>query len=109
MQKFMGIILALLGCVLLYSKSKYSPVFISRFRKKVSLKNTHIRLLAYTLFFISIVLLTNQLGFWTGLVTFLIVLMFGLSLTIVIVPLNKRVAYILCGLSILMVIIENML
>ncbi len=103
----MAIILVLFGCLLLYSKSKYSPLFLSRQRVKVPLKKKYIRLMAYVFFIISIILLTLQLGFWTGLVTFLMVLMFGLSLTIVILPLNKRIAYILCGLSILMVIIEN--
>ncbi|RNC83440.1 MAG: hypothetical protein ED556_12855 [Winogradskyella sp.] len=105
----MTIILTLLGCFFLYSKSKFSPTFVSEVYRKLRLNQLSTRVIAYTLFAISITLSIMELGFWTGLITFLLVLMFGLCITVVILPLNKRIAYIITGLGILFIVIENIL
>ncbi|MEM7382210.1 MAG: hypothetical protein AAF361_13575, partial [Bacteroidota bacterium] len=58
---------------------------------------------------ISIAILCLQYGLFTGLVIFLITLMFGLCVTIMFLPLDKKYAYLMLGLSLLFIIIENVL
>ena len=105
----MGITLTLIGCFLLYSKSKYSPKAINNLRNKLKLGTKSLRYIGYVLFICAIVILGLQLGFWTGLVTFMLALMFGLCLTIIILPLHNRLGYFLCSLLILFKIIENII
>ena len=95
----MGIVLTFFGSFLLYAKSRHFPGHLrgigDRFKNKVLLA----RLLAYVLFVIAIALLVLQLGFFTGLLVFFITLMFALSLTILLLPLHKKYAYVLAALS----------
>jgi hypothetical protein len=51
--------------------------------------------------------LVYQFGVSTGLVIYLLALMFGLCITIMILPLNNRFAFALTALSIVAIIFEN--
>jgi len=103
----MGILLIFLGCFLLYTKSKYVPKYFSNLEKWAKARPIGTRLIAYGLFITSIIVLCLQNGLATGLVIFLIALIFGLCITIILIPLNKKYAYWMAGLSVLFIIIEN--
>ena len=105
----MSIVLIFLGCFLLYAKSKHFPVHFLNVVAKFSMHKIALRSIAYLLFFFATILLMIQYGPATGLVIFLIALMFGLCLTIMFLPLNKKYAYLLVGLSLVCIIIENTL
>ncbi|MEO0573066.1 MAG: hypothetical protein AAF039_15265 [Bacteroidota bacterium] len=105
----MGIVFVFLGCFLLYAKSKHIPDFLSRFGDNVRTKPMVTRILAYFLFLLAIVVLGNSYGFWTGFVIFLMVLMFALLLTMVLLPLNKKYAYLLTALSIIAILTEYLI
>jgi hypothetical protein len=103
----MGIFLTFIASVFLYSKSKYVPEFLKNHRIQLLQHKNVVRVFAYFLFFVSIWVLAWQLGFWTGLVTFTITWMFSMCLVIFIFPLNGKLPYIICGLSLLFIILEN--
>ncbi|BFP40766.1 hypothetical protein FGF1_16110 [Flavobacteriaceae bacterium GF1] len=105
----MGIILVFLGCSLLYAKSKHFPDYFANFKRRARENPKSLRLISYGMFLLSMVVLCLQNGVATGLVIFLITLMFGLSLTIMFLPLNKKYAYLMVGLSLLSIIVENSL
>ena len=102
----MGILLVFLGSFLLYIKSKHIPAFLGRIGEMASAKPAITRGGGYLLFFIAMILLTKSYGFWTGLVIFMITLMFALTLIIVLLPLNKKYAYLLFGLSVVAILTE---
>lgn len=102
----MGIMLVLLGSFLLYAKSKYIPAFLGRIGEFTKTRPTITRIGSYVLFFLAIVLLTKSYGFWTGLVIFSITLMFALTLIMVLLPLNKKYAYLLFGISVIALLTE---
>ncbi|WP_367279573.1 DUF3325 family protein [Ulvibacterium sp.] len=105
----MGIILIFLGCFLLYAKSKHVPRYFSRIEAWAKQQPKKTRLLAYGLFALSVVIFCWQNGIATGLVAFLVALMFGLCLTIIFLPLHKKYAYLLVGLSLVLIIINTIL
>lgn len=105
----MGILLIFLGCFLLYAKSKYVPKDLANIEKWTRANPLGTRLIVYALFVTSIIVLCLQNGLATGLVIFLFALMFGLCITIILIPLNKKYAYWIAGLSVLFIIIENIL
>jgi len=102
----MGIVLIFIGSFLLYAKSKHFPDFLSGLGSKLKARHSVNRFIAYFLFVISLVLLGYEFGFWTGLVIFIITVMFALTLTITLLPLNKRYAYLLTALSLFVLLIE---
>lgn len=105
----MGTILTFLGCFLLYAKSKHFPDHFSRIALRLKGKENQLRVAAYFLFVLANVVFIYQFGWATGLTVFLLVVMFGLSITVMLLPLNKKYAYLLLGLSLLSIIIENSL
>ncbi|MEE1963948.1 hypothetical protein V1387_14740 [Allomuricauda taeanensis] len=105
----MGIVLVLLGCFLLYAKSRHFPVFLTGIGEKAKKDPGRTRILAYTSFALAIVFLGHQYGFFTGFVIFLTTLMFGLCITVMFLPLHNKYAYILMGLCIIVILIENSL
>ena len=102
----MGILLVFLGSFLLYVKSKYVPAFLGRISEMAKAKPAITRWGGYLLFFIAMILLNKSYGFWTGLVIFIITLMFALTLIIVLLPLNKKYAYLLFGMSVAALLTE---
>ncbi|WP_375586872.1 DUF3325 family protein [Flagellimonas aurea] len=105
----MGIVLVLLGCFMLYAKSRHFPMFLSNMGKKAKENPVGTRWLAYAIFALSLALLGYQYGFFTGFVIFLTTLMFGLCITVMLLPLQNKYAYILAGLCIVVILIENSL
>lgn len=103
----MSIVLVFFGCLLLYAKSKHFPDHYSNIALKLKGQENRLRIGAYLLFLLANVALIYQYGWATGLTVFLIVLMFGLSITIMLLPLHKKYAYLLLGLSLLSIIAEN--
>ncbi len=102
----MGILLVLLGSFLLYVKSKHVPVFLGWIGEIAKAKPAITRWGGYLFFFVAIILLTKSYGFWTGLVIFMITLMFALTLIIILLPLNKKYAYLLFGMSVAALLTE---
>ncbi|MEM1259848.1 MAG: hypothetical protein AAGH81_15070 [Bacteroidota bacterium] len=102
----MGIVLIFFGCFILYAKSKHIPDFLSKFGDRLRTKPTVTRIAAYFLFLLAVVVLGNSYGFWTGLLIFLMVLMFTLMLTLILLPLNKKYAYFIAALSIIAILTE---
>lgn len=107
--KPMGILLIVLGCLLLYSRSKYFPAALEKIFGSFRGKPGVLRIVAYLFFVASAIILMVGYGPATGLLIFLITLMFALCLIIMFLPLNKKYAYLLVGLSLLFIIIENSL
>lgn len=105
----MGIILVFLGCFLLYAKSRHFPNYYPNLKKRAAGNPKVLRWISYGMFLLSVTIFCLQNGVATGLVIFLITLMFGLCLTIMFLPLNKKYAYVMVGLSLLSIIIENSL
>lgn len=105
----MGTVLILLGCFLLYAKSKHFPEHFSQIALKLRGKENQLRIAAYFLFVLANVIFVYQFGWATGLTIFLFVVMFGLSITVMFLPLNKKYAYLLLGLSLVSIIVENSL
>ncbi len=103
----MSIVLIFLGCIALYAKSKNFPEHFSNLLKRSKIKKTAWRGIGYLFLVLGAIVLMVQYGLATGLVIFLITLMFGLSVTIMFLPLNKKYAYILLGLSLVFIILEN--
>ncbi|MEM9649889.1 MAG: hypothetical protein AAF969_15530 [Bacteroidota bacterium] len=104
-----GIVLIFVGCFILYAKSKHFPKHLRKIGGIAKVRPNQQRWIAYGLFAIATAILALQYGFFTGLVIFMITVMFALCLTISLLPLNHRYAYILAGLSVLIITIENML
>ena len=96
----MGIVLIFLGCFLLYAKSKHFPK---------RLQHLGSRLRKNALFLGAYLILGSQFGWATGFVVFLITITLGLVLNIMLLPLNQKYAYVLAGLSLLVIIIDNIL
>ncbi|WP_422858901.1 DUF3325 family protein [Flagellimonas sp. S174] len=105
----MGILLTFFGCFFLYSKSKHFPVQFSEIAAKTQGREKQLRIGAYGLFILANTILVYQFGWATGLIIFFMVLMFGLSVIIILLPLHKKFAYLLIGLSLLSILIENIL
>jgi len=105
----MGIILTFLGCFCLYSKSVYFP---KRLQKIVEIANKNpvgLKILGYSFFLGAAVFFSYQFGILSGLIIFLITLIFSFCLTIILLPLHHKYAYLFAGLSIIVVIIENII
>ncbi|MEM6893489.1 MAG: DUF3325 family protein [Bacteroidota bacterium] len=105
----MGIVLIFLGCFLLYAKSKHFPKRLQHLGNRLRKNTVQTRLVGYLLFVGAYLLLGSQLGWATGFVVFLITLILGLVLNIILLPLHQKYAYILAGLSLLVIIIDNIL
>ncbi|MEM9000203.1 MAG: hypothetical protein AAGB24_08050 [Bacteroidota bacterium] len=105
----MAIVLIFLGCFLLYSKSKHFPKQFAALAYRLQGKETVVRIASYGFFILSMASLIHQFGLASGLIIFLIVLMFGLCLIVMFLPLHKKYAYLLVGLGLLSIVIENSL
>ncbi|MEM8507678.1 MAG: hypothetical protein AAF717_07605 [Bacteroidota bacterium] len=105
----MSIVLIFLSCFLLYTKSKHFPQQFAKIGKKLKGKERVVGGIAYILFLIAFALMAYRYGLATGGIIFLITLMLGLSLTIMFLPLHKKYAYVLLGLSLLSIVMENIL
>ena len=103
----MTVFLVLLASTLLYSKSKYSPVFLSQALSNALQDKSTIRRVSYSLFIISLVAFIWQLGFWTGLTVYIVTWMLSMNLVVFIFPINRRLPYIICTLTLLLIVIEN--
>ena len=102
----MGVLFTLFASILLYSKSRYSPKFLASNFTILRTKNL-IKPISYSLFLIASIVFVLQLGMWTGLVVFMISWMLSMSLTVFIFPINSKLPYIICGLTLLFIILEN--
>ncbi len=105
----MAIVLIFLGCFLLYAKSKHFPKRMEHWALQLKSKPVRTRIFGYTLFVASFTILSLQFGFATGIVIFIMAVLLALSLTIMLLPLHRKYAYILAGLSVLVIVVENML
>lgn len=105
----MGIVLVLLGCFLLYAKSRHLPIFLQRIGDRAKQDSIRTRILAYIIFAMSLAVLGYQYGFFTGFIIFLTTLMLSLCLIVMLLPLHNKYAYILTALSIIIIVIENSL
>ena len=105
----MGIVLIFFGCFLLYAKSKHFPKRLQHLGSRLRKNTVQTRLVGYALFLGAYLILVSQFGWATGFVVFLITITLGLVLNIMLLPLNQKYAYVLAGLSLLVIIIDNIL
>jgi hypothetical protein len=103
----MNLFFIFLASTLLYSESKYSPIFLSE--NRFNLSKHIIRLISYSLFILSTVLLGVNFGLWTSFLIFTITWMLSMCLIIMIYPLNKKISYVFTGICVLIIIFENAL
>lgn len=103
----MGIVLIFLGCFVLYSKSRYFPTYLKDLISITKNPTSRLYYIGFSLFILAIIILGFQYGFYTGTIIFLSALMLGMSMTIIFLPLNKKYAYLMAGLSILVIVIET--
>ncbi|MEM9078590.1 MAG: hypothetical protein AAGC43_16235 [Bacteroidota bacterium] len=105
----MGLVLILLGCFLLYAKSRHFPKQFTSIGERMKKKPELTRWVAYLMFLLSASIFAYQLGIGTGLTAFFISVLLGLCLTIVLLPLNKKYVYVLGALSVIVIVMENIL
>ena len=105
----MSIVAIFFACFLLFGRSKYFPKYLGSISKQLKKNDLITRITAYLSFFCSIVLLGNQFGWATGMIIFVMMLMFAYGLIVILLPLNKSYAYIIAGLCILSVLLEKVL
>lgn len=105
----MGVILVFIGSLLLYAKSKHFPEFLNFVGIRARQKPVLTRAVAYIAFLLSILIFTVQFDFATALVIFMITVMLTLGLMIILLPLNQKYVYLFAGLSLVVVVIENIL
>ena len=103
----MAVLLIILGCLIIYGKSRYFPDNLSYLRNQLKKKPKIVRSLGYLLFLGSYLLFSNQLGWGTAIVVFITTLSFGLCLVLIVLPLHKKYVYILGVFSLLIIIVEN--
>lgn len=105
----MAIIIILVACFLLYAKSKHFPPQFKKVGEIAQTNPKRQRWTAYSLLVLAAVLLGFQYGLFTGLVILLLSVIFGLSLTIMLLPLNQRYVYALAILSVIVITLESIL
>ena len=102
----MGILLAFLGSLMLYGKSRYFPKYLV-LPSIPSVKKQVWRLIAYLLFALSLYVYYKQLGFGTALVVWSMSLMLSLSMVMVVLPLNKGYVFALTLMTIVVLVVES--
>lgn len=105
----MSILLVFAGSFLLYGKSKYFPEHLSYIGNRIKKHGLISRIGAYLLFWGSLFLLANQLGWATAAVAFFIAMTMAYCTLLIILPLNIRLVYLVVALIILTIIIEILL
>ncbi|MBS9460912.1 hypothetical protein KIM67_00715 [Flagellimonas sp. 389] len=105
----MGVILVFIGSLLLYAKSKHFPQFLNFVGITARQKPVLTRVVAYIVFLLSILIFTVQFDFATALVIFMITVMLALGLIITLLPLNQKYVYLFAGLSLVIIVMENLM
>lgn len=105
----MFVILVMIGCLLLYRKSKYFPheadFLLYPFRRRKIMLN----MAGLALLLVAAILSTSRYGWGTGLLIFFTTVIFSFCLVIVVLPLHKKLVYILAGACIVLIMLENLL
>ena len=102
-------LLVFLGCLLLYRTSKYFPKGINILTQRTPVSNNLMSLAGTSILVISAVVSSFTFGLGTGLLIFFAALMLSLCLVIIVFSLNRRLVYLLAGICVILIVIENLL
>ena len=96
----------ILGCLLLYSKSKYFNKDLSYLHKIMSKNKPVTRVFGYLLIATSAILISQYFDVFTGLLVFASALYLCFSLLILLLPTNQKFIYLFGFIGVLSTIIE---
>lgn len=82
----MGLILTCLACLILYSKSKYFPAEWKEVKAWTTSNRKLTRIVGYFMLAISLTLYIIKYGQFTGMIIWLVVLMFSFGAMVMLVP-----------------------
>jgi len=100
----MSIVLLLLGCFILYSKSKFFPKNLERISLLINKQKKITTMVGYLFLTLSYILFKNKFGTGTALVLFIISIIFSYSVLSIVFTINKKPVYIIAIISLLIII-----
>jgi len=103
----MSILLLLLGCFILYGKSRYFPEHFNLIGKIIKQQKQIALLVGYLFLLSSYIIFGNKFGWGTGFVIYLACTSLFYSLLVIVLPLHKRYIYLIALITILLICFEN--
>ena len=103
----MSILLLLLGCFILYGRSKFFPEHVSYIGLRIKKHRQMALLLGYMLLLISYILFSIRFGWGTGFIIYLVCVSLLYSLMVIVLSLHKRYIYVIALIVILLISFEN--
>ena len=103
----MSILLLLIGCFILYGRSKFFPEHFNVIEKVIKKQKQIALLVGYLFLLSSYVMFGNTFGWGTGFVIYLVCISLLYSLMVIVLSLHKRYIYVIALIVILLISFEN--
>lgn len=101
--------LVIIGSFLLYNTSKYFPAELFPIIGKFNASKFLLKISGSLCLMLSLILSGLQFGWGTGFVIFLTALMLGLCLTLMTLPLNRLLVYVMTIVCVVLIVAENLI
>ena len=103
----MSIVLLLLGCFILYGRSRFFPEHLSGIGNVIKQQKQIVLLVGYLFLLSSYVVFGSTFGWGTGFIIYLVCISLFYSLLVIVLPLHKRYIYLIALITILLICFEN--